>query len=104
MAEDDLQGLRQIPRQRIAGSKMRGVTLERRRLRNGQFDPIAEALEFSDHSGRPVSLGLLADCWASFLVPDAVVQNLPDQAAKPVGDHADRLVVLWHRGSWAASV
>src|SRR4029453_10420243 len=31
--------------------------------------------------------------WASFLVPDALMQDLPDQAAQPVGNHADRLGV-----------
>jgi hypothetical protein len=40
-----------------------------------------------------VSLGLLAQGWASFLVPDALMQDLPDQAAQPVGNHADRLGV-----------
>jgi hypothetical protein len=40
-----------------------------------------------------VSLRLLAQGWASFLVPDALVQNRPAQAAQPVGDQADRLRV-----------
>src|SRR4029450_14086384 len=44
-------------------------------------------------SGRPLALGLLAQGWALFLVPKALVQDLPDQAAQPVGNHADRLVV-----------
>ena len=59
----------------------------------GHFDPIAEASELADHSGRPVSLSLLAQGGASFLIPDALVQNQPDQAAQPVGDQADRLLV-----------
>ena len=46
-----------------------------------------------DHSRRAVSLRLLAQSWASFLVPDALVQDQPDQAAQPVGDQADRLRV-----------
>src|SRR6516165_10634031 len=67
--------------------------LQGRRLGAGQFDAIAEASELADHSGRPVSLRLLAEGWASFLVPDALVQDQPDQAAQPVGDQADRLLV-----------
>src|SRR5215472_10096488 len=31
--------------------------------------------------------------WASFLERESLVQNLPDQAAKPVGNHAGRLMV-----------
>ena len=63
------------------------------RLSVGRFDPIAETLELFDHSGRSISLGLLTDRWTSFLVANSLVQNLPDQAAKPVGNHADRLIV-----------
>jgi hypothetical protein len=62
-------------------------------LRICQFDPIADALELPDHSGGAVSLGLLAYGRASFLVMDSLVQNLPDQAAKPVGNHSDGLLV-----------
>src|SRR4029450_1187167 len=75
------------------GRKSRSLRGNNRRLGAGQFDPIAEASECADHSDRPVSLGLLAQGWASFLVPDALMQDLPDQAAQPVGNHADRLVV-----------
>src|SRR4029453_14565292 len=77
----------------LSGSKIPALRGNDRRLGAGQFDPIAEASELPDHSGRPVSLRLLAQGWASFLVPDALVQDHPDQAAQPVGDQADRLRV-----------
>ena len=62
-------------------------------LRVGQFDPIAKTSKFTDHSPGTLALGLFTSGWASFLVTESLVQNLPDQAAKPVGNHADRLVV-----------
>jgi hypothetical protein len=36
---------------------------------------------------------LLAYVWASFLLTNSLVQNLPDQAAKPVSNHSDGLLV-----------
>src|SRR5215831_8130290 len=63
------------------------------RLGTRQFDPIAETSEFPDHSGCSALLGLLANRWAAFLVTDSPMQDLPDQAAKPVGDHTDRLIM-----------
>ena len=62
-------------------------------MRIGQFDPIAETSEFPDHSCRPVLLGLFANRWAPFFVTNSLVQNLPDQAAKTMGNHSDRLIV-----------
>jgi hypothetical protein len=59
---------RTVPRP--AGSKI--PALHGRRLGAGHFDPIAEASELPDHSGCPVSLRLLAQGWAPFLVPDAL--------------------------------
>src|SRR4029453_18807268 len=53
----------------LSGSKIPALRGNDRRLGAGQFDPIAEASELPDHSGRPVSLRLLAQGWASFLVP-----------------------------------
>ena len=37
-------------------------------------------------------LGLVANRWAPFLVTDALMQNLPDQAAEAMGHHSDRLM------------
>jgi hypothetical protein len=48
---------------------------------------------FTDHSPGTLALRFFADGWASFLERESLVQNLPDQAAKPVGNHADRLIV-----------
>src|SRR6266702_3629552 len=59
----------------------------------GQFDPVAERSELLNHSCRPPSLGLLANRRASFFVTDSLVQNLPDQSAKPVSNYSDRLIV-----------
>src|SRR6516165_8260880 len=64
-----------------------------RRLRIRQFDPITETSEIPDHPGSPVLLGLFVDFWTSFLVMDSLVQNLPDQTAKPMSYYSDRLVV-----------
>src|SRR5215472_19010912 len=58
-----------------------------------QFNPIAETSEFPDHSGCSALRGLLANRWAAFLVTHSPMQDLPDQAAKPVGDHTDRLIM-----------
>src|SRR5215472_9606368 len=66
-------------------------------LRVGQFDPIAKTSKFTDHSPGTLALGLFASGWTSFLVTDSLVQNLPDQAAKPVGNDPDRDVVAQAR-------
>ena len=57
------------------------------------MDAIAEISELSDHSGRPALLGPPGNGWASFFVTDSLVQDLPDQAAKPMGNHSDRLIM-----------
>jgi hypothetical protein len=62
-------------------------------LRIRQFDPIAKTSEFSDHLRSPVLMGFFVDFWASFLVTDSLVQNLPDQTAKAMSYDSDRLVV-----------
>src|SRR6516225_10157212 len=77
---------------KIAGSKMR-PSRRNRRLRIRQLDAIAEISELPDHSGRPALLGPPGNGWASFFVTDSLVQDLPDQAAKPMGIHSDRLIM-----------
>jgi hypothetical protein len=47
-----------------------------------EADAVAEASEFPDHLGR-----------ATFVIHDAVVQNLPDQTTEPMGDRANGLRV-----------
>jgi hypothetical protein len=58
-----------------------------------QFDPVPDAVQLPDHSGGAVSLGLLAYGRVSLLVMDSLVPNLPDQAAKPDGNHSDGLLL-----------
>lgn len=58
---------------------------------------VAEASQFPNHSFRALSLGRLADRGATFLVADALVENLPDQATKPMGHDSDRDVVAQAR-------
>jgi hypothetical protein len=74
------------------GSKMLGHA-GNRRLRIRKFDPIAESSEFADYSCRPALLGLFANRRAPFLVTEPLLQHPPDQAAKPMGNHSDRLVM-----------
>ena len=58
-----------------------------------RFDPIAETPEFPDHL-RSTALGtVFGDGRSAFLIRDLVVQDLPHQAAEPVGDRPDRLGV-----------
>src|SRR5215472_11572367 len=63
------------------------------RLRIRQFDLIAETPEFPDHSCRSAQLGFLANRWATLLVADSLVQDLPDQTAEPMGNHSDGLIM-----------
>jgi len=64
-----------------------------------RFNSVAEASEFADHFGSAALLRPLAHSWAAFLVTDLLVQNQPDEATKPMGDRADRLIVpqAWHQ-------
>jgi hypothetical protein len=52
---------------------------------------IAETSQFADHLARPHLLRSFVDGWAAFLVPNAFVEDLPNQTTQPVGDCADRL-------------
>jgi hypothetical protein len=76
-------------------SRVENLSRSRRvaRWSRRQFDAIAETSQFADHLARSHLFGLFADGWPAFLVPDALVENLPDQPAQPVGDGADRLGV-----------
>ena len=62
-------------------------------LEREQFDAIAESSQFADHLARPHLLRLRADGWAAFFVPNALVQDLPNQTTEPVGDGTDGLRV-----------
>jgi hypothetical protein len=57
------------------------------------FDAIAETSEFPNHSCRTFFPGLLAHGRSTFLIADALVENLPDQATKPMGNDSDGLVM-----------
>ena len=59
-----------------------------------KFDAIAETSQFADHLARAHFLRLRADRRPAFLVPYALVQDLPDQSTQPVSDGTDRLRML----------
>ena len=61
--------------------------------RRKPFDAIAHRPEFSDHLGRPSLCAVLGDGWAAFLMRDALMQQLPDQAAQPMRDGPNGLGV-----------
>jgi hypothetical protein len=50
-------------------------------------------LELPNHSGCPLSLRLLADRWAAFLVTYSLMQDEPDQSTLSMGDCPDGLLV-----------
>ena len=52
---------------------------------------IAETSQFADHLARTHFLRLCADGRPAFLVPHALVQDLPDQSTESVGDGPNRL-------------
>ena len=54
---------------------------------------IAETSQFPDHLARPHLLRFFADGWPAFLVPNAFVEDLPNQTTQPVGGRADDLCV-----------
>ena len=62
-------------------------------LRLWCFDPIAEASELPDHSGRTPLPRLFGDRGAPFFVADALMQDQPDQPTLPMGDGPDGLVM-----------
>jgi len=59
-----------------------------------KFDAIAETSQVADHLARSHLLRLGADRRPAFLVPYALVQDLPDQSTQPVSDGTDRLRIL----------
>jgi len=52
-----------------------------------------DSRDFADHLARLHLLCLCADGWSAFLITNALVENLPDQATEPVRDGADGLRV-----------
>ena len=50
-----------------------------------------------DHPGRTLSLGSFANVRAAFLIMDALVEDLPNQATKPMGNHGDCLLMAHAR-------
>ena len=57
------------------------------------FDPIAEASELANHSGRALLLRLLGDGWAALFVTNSLVQEQPDQATLSMGNGPDGLLM-----------
>src|SRR5207244_13133773 len=49
--------------------------------------------ECPDHSCRMALSGLFRHCRAAFLIPNAVMQNYPDQVTEAMRIHADGIVV-----------
>ncbi len=62
-------------------------------LRIWWLDPIAEASQLADYSGRAPLLGFLSLGRAPFFVTDSLVQDQPDEPTLSMGNRADSLVV-----------
>jgi hypothetical protein len=59
----------------------------------GELDPVAEGSEFSDHLACPTLCRRVADGQPTFLIPNALMKNLPNQTTEPVGACANGLGV-----------
>ena len=58
-----------------------------------RFDSVAKHSEFPDHSCRMALLGLFGHCRAAFFIPNAVMQNYPDQVTEAMRNYADCFVM-----------
>ena len=65
---------------------------QRTRWKWPAFYAIAQLLEFLDHSGRACALRLGTHRRAPFFIADPLMQDHPEQSAKPVGDGPDGLL------------
>src|SRR5260370_24754453 len=75
------------PRQRLGRkSRSSGLTCYR-------FDSVAKHSEFPDHFCRMALLGLFRHCRAAFFIPNAVMQNYPDQVTEAMRNYADGFVM-----------
>ena len=54
---------------------------------------VTKLAECLDHFSGALLFGRFLNLWASFLVSDSPVQDLPDQATKFVGDYSNGLIV-----------
>ena len=54
---------------------------------------IAQQAQLADHPCRALSARAFGHRWAPFLVTYLPVQKKPDQPAKPMGNHSDRLIM-----------
>ena len=54
---------------------------------------VAKTAKFAKHLGGSTVCAGFADGWTTFLVRDAVVQDLPHQPTQPMGNRANRLGV-----------
>jgi hypothetical protein len=57
------------------------------------FDPITQTSELPDHFGRAPLFRLFGDGWATFFVPDSLMQDQPNQLTLSVGNGPDGLIV-----------
>ena len=57
------------------------------------FDTIPERSKFPDHLGGASLRPMLRHRWPAFVIRDAVVEDLPDQATEPMRNRTDRLRV-----------
>jgi hypothetical protein len=83
--------LREDPARINQGRKI-SPTCRAARWSREKFDATAETSHFADHLARSHLLGLAADGRPAFVIPDARVKNLPNQA-EPVGDGTNGLRV-----------
>ena len=62
-------------------------------MRRDDLDVVTEIPECLRELGGALAYGLRVGAESSFLISNALVQNLPCQPAEPIGDGPDRLVV-----------
>jgi hypothetical protein len=57
------------------------------------FDPITQTSELPDHFGRAPLFRLFSNGWATFFVPDSLMQDQPNQLTLSMGNGPDGLIV-----------
>jgi hypothetical protein len=62
-------------------------------LRIRWFDPITQISELPDHFGRAPLFRLFGDSWATFFVPDSLMQDQPDQPTLSMRNGPNDLVM-----------
>lgn len=62
-----------------------------------RFDSVAKRSEFPDHFCRMALLGLFRHCRAAFFIPNAVMENYPDQVTEAMRNYADCIFEIVYR-------